>query len=52
MKHKTQDAAKVKIMSLHSDASSQGTSTLGLIYRVFGILLLLSVITFGINAWA
>lgn len=52
MKHKTQDAAKVKIMPLHSGVSSQGTSTLGLIYRVLGILLLLSVITFGINAWA
>lgn len=52
MKHKTQDAAKVKIMPLHSDVSSQGTCTLGFIYRVFGILLLLSVITFGINAWA
>lgn len=52
MKHKTQDAAKVKIMPLHSDASSQGTSTLGLIYRVLGMLILLAMITLGVNAWA
>lgn len=52
MKHKTQDAAKVKIMSSHSDMSSQGTSTLGLIYRVLGMLILLAMITLGVNAWA
>lgn len=52
MKRKNQDAAKESSRPLHSDMSSQGTSTLGLIYRVLGILLLLSVITIGVNAWA
>lgn len=52
MKCKTQDAAKENIRPSHSDMSSQGTSTLGLIYRVLGILLLLSVVTLGVNAWA
>lgn len=52
MKCKNQDAAKESSRPLHSDMSSQGTSTLGLIYRVLGILLLLSVVTLGVNAWA
>lgn len=51
MKCKNQDAAKESSRPLHSDMSSQGTSTLGLIYRVLGMLLLLSVITLGVNAW-
>lgn len=51
MKRKTQDAAKEDIRPSHSDMSSQGTSTLGLIYRVLGMLILLAMITLGVNAW-
>lgn len=52
MKRKTQGDVAAKIAPLYLDASVQGTSTLGLIYRVLGILLLLSVVTLGVNAWA
>ncbi len=52
MKRKTQDAAKENIRPSHSDMSSQGTSTSGLIYRVLGMLILLAMISLGVNAWA
>lgn len=43
--------AKLKADLLNSNASSQGTSTLGLIYRVIGMLFLLGLVTFGVNTW-
>ncbi|MDT3281902.1 hypothetical protein [Shewanella scandinavica] len=51
MKRNNQDAAKENSRLLHSDMSSQGTSTLGLIYRVLGMLILLAMIPLGVNAW-